>query len=93
MQRNVENLNVGTTSPLPCVSIWIILMQRLKGTVNFTRNWKEYKQGFGDLSGPDFWIGNEKIYAITNKPEMTYKLRVEVRVSWRLASIFIMVFS
>ena len=78
MQQNVENLPVGTTDLLPCVSNWIILMQQLKGSVDFTRNWAEYKNGFGDFAGSDFWIGNENIYAITNKPGMAYMLRVEV---------------
>jgi len=53
-------------------------MQQLKGSVNFTRNWTEYKNGFGDFTGSDFWIGNENMYAITNKPGMAYMLRVEV---------------
>ena len=78
VQQNVENLPVGVTVPLPCVGNWIILMQQLNGSVNFTRNWTEYKNGFGDFAGSDFWIGNENMYAITNKPGMAYMLRVEV---------------
>src|SRR6218665_1039619 len=78
VQQNVENLPVGTTNPLPCISNWIILMQQLKGSVNFTRNWTEYKNGFGNFSGSDFWIGNEKIYVITNRSGIEYMLRVEV---------------
>src|SRR6218665_2458344 len=81
VQQKVENLPVGATDPLPCVSNWVILMQQLKGSENFTRNWTEYKDGFGDFAGSDFWIGNENMYAITNKPGMAYMLRVEVCVS------------
>jgi len=53
-------------------------MSHYTGGVNFTRNWNEYKNGFGDSTGSDFWIGNENMYAITNKPGMAYMLRVEV---------------
>ena len=33
-----------------------VFQRRFSGDVNFTRNWEEYKQGFGDLDG-DFWLG------------------------------------
>src|SRR6218665_2948911 len=78
VQQNVENLLVGTINLLPCVSNWIILMQQLKGSVNFTRNWVEYRNGFGDFAGSDLWIGNENIFAITNRSGLAYMLRVEV---------------
>ncbi|XP_059154493.1 fibroleukin-like isoform X1 [Physella acuta] len=44
---------------------WIIIQRRIKGDVNFTRNWNDYKNGFGSTSG-DFWIGNDVIYKLTN---------------------------
>ena len=34
--------------------------------VNFTRNWTEYSEGFGDLTG-EFWLGNEKLRRLTEK--------------------------
>uniref|UniRef100_A0A182M472 Fibrinogen C-terminal domain-containing protein n=1 Tax=Anopheles culicifacies TaxID=139723 RepID=A0A182M472_9DIPT len=42
---------------------WIVFQRRLDGSVNFFRNWTEYKQGFGDLRG-EHWLGLEKLHAI-----------------------------
>ncbi|XP_033627252.1 angiopoietin-4-like [Asterias rubens] len=43
---------------------WIVIQRRQDGSVNFNRNWAEYRDGFGDLSG-GFWLGNEKIRILT----------------------------
>ncbi|KAM8713067.1 hypothetical protein ACLKA7_013392 [Drosophila subpalustris] len=43
---------------------WLVIQRRLNGSVNFYRNWNEYKLGFGDLNG-EFFIGLEKLRAIT----------------------------
>ncbi|XP_051861510.1 fibrinogen C domain-containing protein 1, partial [Drosophila albomicans] len=43
---------------------WLVIQRRLNGSLNFFRNWAEYKQGFGDLNG-EFFIGLEKLRAIT----------------------------
>ena len=32
-------------------------MRRQDGSVNFIREWEDYKRGFGSLSG-EFWAGN-----------------------------------
>ncbi|XP_052888208.1 microfibril-associated glycoprotein 4-like [Anopheles moucheti] len=42
---------------------WIVFQRRFNGSVNFYRNWTEYKQGFGDLRG-EHWLGLEKLHAI-----------------------------
>ncbi|XP_059175242.1 ficolin-2-like [Physella acuta] len=44
---------------------WIIIQRRIKGDVNFTRTWNDYKNGFGSISG-DFWIGNDVISSLTS---------------------------
>ncbi|XP_059154488.1 angiopoietin-2-like isoform X1 [Physella acuta] len=44
---------------------WIIIQRRIKGDVNFTRTWNDYKNGFGSTSG-DFWIGNSVISKLTD---------------------------
>ncbi|XP_059142275.1 angiopoietin-4-like [Physella acuta] len=43
---------------------WIVIQRRVKGDVNFTRNWSDYKNGFGTLDG-DFWLGNDLISNLT----------------------------
>ncbi|XP_059142021.1 fibrinogen-like protein A [Physella acuta] len=57
---------------------WIVIQRRIKGDVNFTRDWNDYKTGFGSLSG-DLWMGNDVISDLTSKGytelriDMTYK--------------------
>ena len=71
-------LALGSMVPLPCINSWIIFMQRVDGSINFSNNWTEYKHGFGDIQGAEFWIGNENMHRITQTIGMSYRLRVEV---------------
>ncbi|XP_078344750.1 uncharacterized protein LOC144630294 [Oculina patagonica] len=45
---------------------WIVLQRRLDGSVDFYRDWNNYKQGFGDLNS-EFWLGNDKIHKMTTQ--------------------------
>lgn len=42
---------------------WIVFQRRSNGSLNFYRNWTEYKEGLGDVHG-DHWLGLDKLYAI-----------------------------
>ena len=78
VQQDIVNWTPVVSEPLPCISNWIILMQRLKGSLDFNQTWTTYKSGFGDIRGMEFWIGNENMHLITNTSTVAYRLRVEV---------------
>ncbi|XP_050092263.1 microfibril-associated glycoprotein 4-like [Anopheles aquasalis] len=43
---------------------WMVLLRRFDGSLNFTRNWTDYRDGFGDAAG-EHWIGLERMHRIT----------------------------
>ncbi|XP_034100119.1 microfibril-associated glycoprotein 4-like isoform X1 [Drosophila albomicans] len=55
---------------------WTIILRRMDGTVNFNRNWKEYKKGFGDVSG-EFFLGLDNIHAMTTDQKQELMVIVE----------------
>ncbi|MEE6461188.1 hypothetical protein FKM82_001224 [Ascaphus truei] len=65
----------------PSGSAWTVIQRRLDGSVDFNKNWVQYKEGFGYLSPNDkteFWLGNEKIFLISTQSTIPYVLRVEL---------------
>ncbi|KAM6220458.1 fibrinogen gamma chain [Rhynchocyon petersi] len=61
---------------------WTVLQRRLDGSVDFNKNWIQYKEGFGHLSptgNTEFWLGNEKMHLITTQSAIPYALRVELK--------------
>ncbi|GFR72414.1 fibrinogen-related protein 3.1 [Elysia marginata] len=55
---------------------WIVFQRRVKGDVDFYRDWTSYREGFGSLTG-DFWMGNEAVHKLTDAHP--YELRIDVR--------------
>ena len=53
---------------------WTVVQRRLDGSLDFDRNWSDYRNGFGNLDG-EFWFGMEKIHRLTKSPS---KLRVDL---------------
>lgn len=45
---------------------WQTIQRRQDGTVNFYRNWTEYKTGFGNHSDSEFFVGLEKLHELTS---------------------------
>ena len=55
---------------------WVVIQRRLpNGTVNFTRNWEDYENGFGDLDG-EFWLGLKTIHELTTKAAVELMITV-----------------
>lgn len=46
-------------------NLWIVVQKRQDGSVNFYRNWTEYRNGFGNPLG-EFFVGLEKIHELTS---------------------------
>ena len=58
---------------------WIVVQRRVNATTNFRRNWEEYRQGFGDLTG-NYWIGLDNLNELAG-PGKAAKLRVDLKSS------------
>ena len=54
---------------------WTVFQRRQDGSVDFYRNWTDYENGFGCLTG-EFWLGLSKIHRLTKEGSNT--LRVDL---------------
>ncbi|XP_034744467.1 fibrinogen gamma chain [Etheostoma cragini] len=62
-----------------------VIQRRRDGSVDFHKDWIQYKEGFGYLSPDDtteFWLGNEKIHLLTATSTIPLVLRIEL-VDWQ----------
>ncbi|KAM6972313.1 fibrinogen gamma chain [Aplochiton taeniatus] len=58
-----------------------VLQRRRDGSVDFHKDWVQYREGFGYLSPGDtteFWLGNEKIHLLSTQSSIPYVLRIEL---------------
>ena len=56
---------------------WTVIQKRVPGgTENFTRNWTDYENGYGDLSG-EFWLGLRNIHCLTTRE--AHELRIDMK--------------
>ncbi|XP_011431020.4 fibrinogen-like protein 1 [Magallana gigas] len=54
---------------------WTVIQRRVNGSVDFNRNWADYKNGFG-FAEHEHWIGNDMLHVLTSlKPQ---ELRVDM---------------
>ncbi|EDO45449.1 predicted protein, partial [Nematostella vectensis] len=54
---------------------WTVFQRRQDGSVDFWRDWAEYKNGFGDLQ-EEHWLGLDRIHRLTNA--VANELRVDM---------------
>ncbi|ELU00679.1 hypothetical protein CAPTEDRAFT_76041, partial [Capitella teleta] len=55
---------------------WTLIQRRSSRDLAFNRSWEEYKNGFGDPGGANYWMGLERIHLMTNLHR--YSLRVDL---------------
>ena len=55
---------------------WTVFQRRLDGPVDFHRDWKAYKEGFGSLSG-EFWLGNDNLHRLTDVNDVMLRVDLE----------------
>ena len=53
---------------------WLVFQRRQDGTVDFYRDWADYKAGFGKITG-EFWLGNDHLHSLTQDQQ---ELRVDL---------------
>ncbi|KAM7009801.1 fibrinogen gamma chain [Tautogolabrus adspersus] len=61
-----------------------VIQRRRDGSLDFHKDWIQYKNGFGYLSPDDtteFWLGNEKMHLLTAGVTIPTVLRIEL-VDW-----------
>ena len=55
---------------------WTVIQRRADGSVDFFKNWVDYKLGFGAIEN-EFWLGNEKIHRLTKRKNMMIRFDLE----------------
>ncbi len=57
---------------------WIVLLRRVDNHENFpTRNWQDYKSGFGNPTTSSFWLGLEAMHQLTKYRHATLRVELE----------------
>ncbi|XP_033627313.1 fibrinogen C domain-containing protein 1-like [Asterias rubens] len=65
---------------------WIVFQRRQDGSVDFYRDWADYRVGFGNLSG-EFWLGNDILRNLTEYDEVTWQIRLDM-TDWNFEDIW-----
>uniref|UniRef100_A0A7M5VBV2 Fibrinogen C-terminal domain-containing protein n=1 Tax=Clytia hemisphaerica TaxID=252671 RepID=A0A7M5VBV2_9CNID len=58
---------------------WTVIQRRMDGSVNFFREWKDYRRGFGHLHH-EFWQGNDDIHLLTKQAMNNSELMIQMKI-------------
>ena len=53
-----------------------MFQRRFDGSVDFYRDWADYKNGFGSTIG-EFWLGNDNIHSLTANGSHVLRIELE----------------
>ena len=56
---------------------WLVIQRRKDGSEDFNRNWVEYEDGFGSLTG-EFWYGLRALHCLTSRGRWELQLEMEL---------------
>ena len=57
---------------------WLVVQRRQDGSVDFNRNWLEYEDGFGKLTG-EFWYGLRALHCLTGQD--SWEMRMDIKLA------------
>ncbi|XP_065896391.1 fibrinogen C domain-containing protein 1-like [Dysidea avara] len=57
---------------------WLVVQRRQDGSVDFNRNWGEYEDGFGELTG-EFWYGLRALHCLTGQSGWEMRMDIKYR--------------
>ena len=56
---------------------WLVVQRRKDGSEDFNRNWVEYEDGFGSLTG-EFWYGLRALHCLTSRGRWELQLEMQL---------------
>ena len=69
----VSNVSTSVYCEFDSDGTWTVIQRRFNGSVDFYRNWKNYKRGFGSSDG-EYWLGNDVIHQLTSLGNYSLKI-------------------